>query len=57
MRTRTSSIFTDGDGREAVVRAGDITIARAGQSHALRNEKDEPLIFLDVIAQNDGMQK
>ena len=50
-------IFTDGDGNETVVHAGDITIARAGQSHALRNEKDEPLIFLDVIAQNDGMQK
>ena len=40
-----------------VVHAGDITIARAGQSHALRNEKDEPLIFLDVIAQNDGMKQ
>ena len=50
-------IFTDGDGNERVVRAGDITIARPGQSHALRNEKDEPLIFLDVIAQNDGFQK
>ena len=50
-------IFTDGDGNETVVHAGDITIARAGQSHALRNEKDEPLIFLDVIAQNDGIQK
>ena len=30
-----------------------ITIARPGQSHALRNEKDEPLVFLDIIAQND----
>ena len=50
-------IFTDGDGNETVVHAGDITIARAGQSHALRNEKDEPLIFLDVIAQNDGMKQ
>lgn len=50
-------IFTDGDGNERVVRAGDITIARPGQSHALRNEKDEPLIFLDVIAQNDEFQK
>ena len=50
-------IFTDGDGNETVVHAGDITIARAGQSHALRNEKDEPLVFLDVIAQNDQAQK
>ena len=46
-------IFTDGTGKETVVHAGDITIARPGQSHALRNEKDEPLVFLDVIAQND----
>lgn len=46
-------IFTDGTGKETVVRAGSITIARPGQSHALRNEKDEPLVFLDVIAQND----
>ena len=50
-------IFTDGDGNETVVHAGDITIARAGQSHALRNEKDEPLVFLDVIAQTDQAQK
>ncbi len=46
-------IFTDGNGTETVVKAGDITIARPGQSHGLRNEKDEPLVFLDVIAQND----
>ena len=46
-------IFTDGTGKETVVRAGSITIARPGQSHALRNEKDEPLVFLDIIAQND----
>ena len=46
-------IFTDGTGKETIVRAGTITIARPGQSHALRNEKDEPLVFLDIIAQND----
>ncbi len=46
-------IFTDGDGKETVVKAGDITIARPGQSHGLRNEKNKPLEFLDVIAQND----
>lgn len=46
-------IFMDGTGKESVVKAGDITIARPGQGHALRNESDEPLVFLDIIAQND----
>lgn len=46
-------IFTDGSGTDTVVRAGDITIARPGQKHRLRNEKAEPLVFLDIIAQND----
>ena len=46
-------IFTDGSGTDTVVRAGDITIARPGQKHGLRNEKAEPLVFLDIIAQND----
>jgi len=44
-------VFTDSDGKESVVRAGDITIARKGQSHALKNTGTEPLIFLDVVAQ------
>lgn len=43
--------FTDSAGKESAVRAGDITIARKGESHALRNTGKEPLIFLDVIAQ------
>ena len=46
-------IFTDSNGKEYVVRSGDITIARPGQKHALRNEKKKPLVFLDIIAQND----
>lgn len=49
-------IFTDSDGIETHVKAGDITIARAGQSHGLRNDGTEPLRFIDVIAQNDGAQ-
>lgn len=43
--------FTDSDGNETVVRAGDVTIARKGQSHALANTGKEPLVFLDVIGQ------
>ena len=50
-------IFTDGSGKETIAKAGSITLARPGQSHALRNETDEPLVFLDVIAQNDTYQQ
>lgn len=50
-------IFTDGTGKETVVKAGDITIARPGQSHGLKNVKSKPLVFLDVIAQNDTFLK
>jgi mannose-6-phosphate isomerase len=46
-----TGIFTDGNGKETAVGAGDVTIARPGQSHALRNNGNEPLVFLDVIAQ------
>lgn len=44
-------VFTDSNGKESPVKAGDITIARAGDSHALKNTGSEPLIFLDVIGQ------
>ena len=44
-------MFTDSDGKETAVKAGDITLARKGQSHALKNTGKEPLVFLDVIAQ------
>ena len=39
-----------------LVKAGDVTIARPNQSHGLRNEKDEPLVFLDIIAQNHALK-
>jgi mannose-6-phosphate isomerase-like protein (cupin superfamily) len=44
-------VFTDGNGKESVVRGGDITIARKGESHGLKNTGKEPLVFLDVVAQ------
>ncbi len=44
-------VFTDTEGRETPVKAGDITIARKGDSHALKNTGAEPLIFLDIIGQ------
>lgn len=43
--------FKDTDGKEYSVKAGDVTIARKGQSHALINTGEEPLVFLDVIAE------
>lgn len=43
--------FTDNDGKEYAVKAGDVTIARKGQGHALKNTGTEPLVFLDVIAE------
>lgn len=43
--------FTDTDGKTYTVKAGDVTIARKGQSHALANTGKEPLVFLDVIAE------
>jgi len=33
-----------------------IVFARPNQSHGLRNEKDEPLVFLDIIAQNHALK-
>ena len=46
-----TGIFIGDDGKEIPVKAGDITIARKGQSHALINNGKEPLYFLDVVAQ------
>ncbi|MDO4642614.1 MAG: cupin domain-containing protein [Cardiobacteriaceae bacterium] len=51
-----TGVFTDSSGKETVVNAGDITIARPGQSHALKNNGSEPLIFLDLIAQTASSQ-
>jgi mannose-6-phosphate isomerase-like protein (cupin superfamily) len=43
--------FLDSDGKETKVKAGDTTIARIGQSHALYNTGKVDLIFLDVVAE------
>ena len=44
-------IFTDSDGQTYEVKAGDVTIARKGQSHGLANTGTQPLVFIDVIAE------
>lgn len=43
--------FKDKDGHEQIVKAGDITIVRKGESHSLANTGRVPLVFVDVIAE------
>jgi mannose-6-phosphate isomerase-like protein (cupin superfamily) len=45
-----TGVFTDNDGKEYEVKPGDITIAREGQSHGLRNTGKEDLVIISVIA-------
>ncbi|GHV34929.1 mannose-1-phosphate guanylyltransferase [Synergistales bacterium] len=45
-----TGVFTNDDGSEHEVAAGDITIARLGQSHALKNTGGEELRIISVIA-------
>ena len=44
-------VFTDSAGKETPVKGGDITIARPGDTHALKCSGNVPLVFLDVIGQ------
>jgi mannose-6-phosphate isomerase-like protein (cupin superfamily) len=37
------------DDGEAKVNAGDVIITGDGESHAIRNERDEPLVFIALI--------
>lgn len=41
-------IVTEDDG-EKVVSAGDLVVTGGGASHAIRNEHDEPLVFIALI--------
>ena len=49
-------VFTDNDGKETVVGPKAVTIAVAGEAHGLRNEEDEDLVFIDLIAQNHALK-
>ena len=44
-------MFKDKDGKDYPVKAGDITIVRKGESHGMVNTGKEPLVFVDVIAE------
>jgi len=43
--------FKDKDGKDKPVKAGDVTIVRKGESHGIANTGKEPLIMVDVIAE------
>ena len=45
-------VFTGSDGKEIAVGPESVTIAGPGESHALRNDGDDDLVFIDVIAKN-----
>lgn len=42
-------VFTDTDGSEHTVEAGDVCTIKPGQSHAIRNEHAETLEFIALI--------
>lgn len=43
--------FVDTQGRETPVEQGDITIARKGESHGIKNTGSDPLVFCYIISQ------
>lgn len=46
-----TGVFKDKDGKDVPVKAGDVTIVRKGESHGLTATGTEPLVFIDVIAE------
>jgi mannose-6-phosphate isomerase-like protein (cupin superfamily) len=44
-------VFKDKDGKDKPVKAGDVAIVRKGESHGIANSGKEPLVFVDVIAE------
>jgi mannose-6-phosphate isomerase-like protein (cupin superfamily) len=44
-------VFKDKDGKDKPVKAGDVTIVRKGESHGIANTGKEPLVMVDVIAE------
>lgn len=50
-------VFTDSHGKQTEVGSGDVTIARPGQSHGLANTGEEPLVFINVVAKTQILDK
>ncbi len=44
-------IFKDKGGKDKAVKSGDIMIVRKGESHGIANTGKEPLVFVDVSAE------
>ena len=44
-------VFIVADGKEIPIKAGDTTITRKGESHGVRNTGTEPMVILNVLAQ------
>lgn len=51
-----NGVFTDTEGKETRVGPKSVTIAVAGESHGLRNDEDEDLVFIDLIAQDHALE-
>ena len=49
--------FTDTEGNEYIVGPQSVTIATAGEAHALKNTGKDNLVFIDLIAQNHALRK
>ena len=45
-------VFIGSDGKEIEVGPMSVTMAGPGEKHALRNDSDEDLVFIDLIAKN-----
>ena len=51
-----TGVFTGSDGKEIEVGPKSVTIAGPGESHALRNDNDQDLVFIDLIAKNHALK-
>ena len=47
-------VFTGSDGKDIEVGPMAVTIAGPGEKHALRNDSDADLVFIDLIAKNNA---
>ena len=52
-----TGVFEDGKGNKINVGPQSVTIACAGESHALYNTGSEDLVFIDLIAKNHALKK
>lgn len=51
-----NGVFTGTDGKDIAVGPRSVTIAGPGEMHALRNDGEEDLVFIDLIAQDHALK-